>query len=218
MMPSWFIAKNTVPTLSAMQTVRLRLCGDRTTATASRRLCQEFGFIAASSSGAREKPRNVRTEIRPYTYGIRLDAELGRPADQFGLGLDAELDVHGGEVALHRALAEEQPLGDLGRGLSAGGQQGDLALPPAQGIDPQRRPPSRPALAPGEEDLDLVRDRVDVAEPGPVIGTGQLDVGSRGEVGRDVPGVADVDPGVTAAVQHQRRQPDAGEDVADVQG
>src|SRR5690242_8057835 len=170
MTPSWFIAKNTVPTLSAMQTVRRRLCGDRTTATASRRFCQEFGFIAASSSGARDERRNAGAEIRPYPYGIRLDAELGRPADQFGLGLDAELDVHGGEVALHRALAEEQPLGDLGRRLSAGGQQGHLALAPAQGVDPQRRPPARSALAAGEEHLDLVGDRVDVAEPGPVIG------------------------------------------------
>src|SRR3954464_6288213 len=190
MTPSWFIAKNTVPTVSAMQTVLRRLCGDRTTATASRRFCHEFRFIAASSSRACEKPRNVGTELRPYPYGIRLDAELGRSADQFGLGLHAELHVYGGEVALHRALAEEQPLGDLGRRLSAGGQQRDLALPPAQRIDPQRRPPTRPALAAGEEDLDLVGDRIDIAEPGPVIGPGQLDVGGRGEVGREVARVA----------------------------
>src|SRR3954451_25424426 len=208
-MPSWFIVKNTVPTLSAMQTVRRRLCGERITATASRRFCQEFGFIAASSSGARDESRNAGTKIRPYTYGIRtcgmrLDPEFDRPADQLRLGLDAELDVHGGEVALHRACAEEQPRGDLVRRLSAGGQQRDLALPPAQGIDPQRRPSARPALAPGEEDLDLVGDRIDVAEPGPVIGPGQLDVGGRGEVGREVARVADVDPRVTAAVQDER--------------
>src|SRR3954465_14788702 len=121
--------------------------------------------------------RTRRRYVRTPTEVRRSDAELGRPADQLRLRLDPELRVDGREVALHRALAEEQALGDLGRRLSTGGQQGDLPLPPAEGVDAQRRPSPRAALAPGQEDLDLVRDRVDVAQPRPVVRAGQLDVG-----------------------------------------
>src|SRR3954451_21947505 len=151
MAPSWFIEKNTEPTVRAMHSVLRTLRRALTTVTASRQLPQVFalGFIPASFPGlVLNLGMSIRRYVRTDTE-IRLDAELGRPANQFGLRLDAELDVDGGQVALHRALAEEQPLGDLRCGLPAGGEQGDLALPPAQRVHAERRAPPGPALASG---------------------------------------------------------------------
>src|SRR5205085_10032839 len=64
---------------------------------------------------------------------------------------------------------------------------------------------------------DLVGDGVDVAEPRPVLGPGQLDIGRAGDVLGHVPGMADVDPRVTAAVQDQGRDVDPWEHVAHVE-
>ena len=58
-------------------------------------------------------------EIPPYCYGTLLDTELGRSADQLGLRVDAELGVDVDQVALDRALAQEEPVGDRNGRLAA---------------------------------------------------------------------------------------------------
>ena len=62
------------------------------------------------------------------------------------------------------------------RRLASRREQGHLAFTPAQRIHADVGAAPRPALAAGHEDLDRVNDRVDVAEPWPVIRSGQLDV------------------------------------------
>src|SRR4051812_41865155 len=153
MSPSWFIAKNTEPTISAIERVLLTL--RRTTPRASRQVCQESvrGFIDVFLSGDVDERTEARPEVLPYTYAIPLHAEFRRPADQLDLGVDAELDVDGRQVAVHRALAQEQAFGDLGGRLAAHRQDRNLSLAPAQRGDPGVGASSWSALAAGQEDL-----------------------------------------------------------------
>src|SRR3954466_2124772 len=118
-----------------MVRVRFRLPRASTIAAASGHVRRVFarGFIGAvPPPGMQLNLGNADGAIHPYGYGIRLDAEVGRSADQFGLGVDAELVVDGRQVALDRALAQEQALGDLVSGLSARCQESNLAFPPAE--------------------------------------------------------------------------------------
>ena len=54
-------------------------------------------------------------------------------------------------------------------GQAPRGEHGDLTFTPAQRIHTHVGAAARPALAAGHEHLDRVHDRVDVAEPWPVI-------------------------------------------------
>src|SRR6478735_703906 len=167
-------------------------------------------------SGVVDQSRQGRSEIPPYRYGTLLDSELGGPAHQFRLRTDLELFVDVDEVTLHGALAHTELAGDRAGRLAAGGEQSHLAFASAQRIDPQAGPPPRTALSTGHEDLDLISDRVDVAEPRPVVSSGQLDVTGSGKVLREVPRVAHLDPRVTCPVQDQGWLLDLREQVADV--
>src|SRR3954447_21558979 len=103
----------------------------RTTTRASRQVCQESarGFIDVSFSGmSRNLRKRRRRYLRTHT-GNRLHAELGGPADQLDLGVDAELSVDGRQVAVDRALADEEALGDLGGRLGPPGPPRGLSVP-----------------------------------------------------------------------------------------
>jgi hypothetical protein len=50
-----------------------------------------------------------------------------------------------------------------------------------------------------------------------VIRSGQFDVGGVRDVFREVPGVADIDPGVTCAVQDQRRQVNPRQEIPNIE-
>jgi hypothetical protein len=113
-------------------------------------------------------------------------------------------------VALHSALADKEVAGNLRRRLASRSEHRHLAFTPAQRIHANVGAPPRPALAAGHEDLDRVNDRVDVAEPWPVIRPRQLDVAGRANVFRQVARVADVDPGVARPMEYQRRLVIAG--------
>src|SRR2546426_5450197 len=88
--------------------------------------------------------------------GIRSDAELVGPSDQLGLRGHAQLGVHVDEVALDRALADDQPLRDLAGRLTSRRQHSHLALAAAQRFGSQDRSPARAALTTREEDLHPV--------------------------------------------------------------
>src|SRR5689334_4907097 len=164
-------------------------------------------------------PVNVGGVGRGYLRSdteLRLDAELGGPTDQLRLRADAELAIDIDEVAFHRALAQVQVARDLGRGLAAGSELRNLAFAAAESVDTNGGLAPWAALAPGQEDLDLIGNRVDVTEPRPVVGPRQLHVFGRWEVLREITGVPDVYPGVTGAVQNQRRLDDRRQQVANV--
>src|SRR3954469_9768636 len=77
-------------------------------------------FIAPSP--IRSTSMNVRMRRGKYLRrdtGLRSDSELGGPADQLGLRGDAELGGDRREVALDRALAQVEVVGDLDRRLTA---------------------------------------------------------------------------------------------------
>jgi len=69
MTPSWFIAKNAVPTINATGTVLLRCCGSTITDTSSR-LVDHVDVVPFNStsrlSTAVDKRRQGRAEIPPY--------------------------------------------------------------------------------------------------------------------------------------------------------
>src|SRR4051794_14203101 len=96
---------------------------------------------------------------------LSRQAELGGPPDELRLGPHSELPVDGGEMRLDGALAHVEMLRDGLRRLASRCQHRDLALSAAEGLDADVRTAAGSALATGEEHLDLIGDRVDVAEP-----------------------------------------------------
>jgi hypothetical protein len=98
-----------------------------------------------------------------------LDSQLRSPADQLRFGTDPELLVDADQVALHSALADKEVAGNLGCLQALRGEHRYLVLTPAQRIHADAGAAPGPALVARHEDLDRINDRVDVAEPWPVI-------------------------------------------------
>src|SRR4051794_26914123 len=96
-------------------------------------------------------------------------------------------------------------------------EERDLAFTAAEGIDPEVRRSSGPALLPGQEDLDLIGDGVDVTKPGPVLGSWKLHIRRVRNLFGQITTVSDVDPRVASAMQDQGRHVDRRKQVAYVQ-
>src|SRR6476619_4182858 len=111
------------------------------------------------------RTRATSVEIRNFSR----NSELGRAANQLGLRADAELGVDAHEMALDRPPAHEELVRGCLCRLTARRETCDLAFAWAHRIDADAGPSTWTALPAGQEDLDLVRNRVDVAQPRPVL-------------------------------------------------
>src|ERR1700716_4286571 len=142
----------------------------------------------------------LRTGTDLWRWGS--DSEVAGPASQLELGPHSQLNVGVGEMCLDRTFADVQALCDLHRGLSLDGQKDNFAFAPRQRLGPDtKRRPAGPALGASEEDLDLLENRFGVADPGPMVGSGQFDEFRIGNPLREVSGVGHIEPSLLRPVE-----------------